>query len=219
MVRRSLNLRTDWANKMVHYGICELLAYPFSRAWGHNSGYISQLSLMRSQLTVNFSTLCAGCLCWEGLVRWMERVFWGFHWCFLPCVPWVAYLIPAIVLLPPRVQEHMADAWKKDLSLRFLHTSIHYSSNANFSITLFAQPYVVFSSFFYIANVVLLPVLVRHATAVHHSSFDGLLFAGGCSRTLHALLHSRIDFRTNSPSTALLTAVNYFICFSLVTRG
>lgn len=173
---------------------------------------------MRSHLTVNISTLCTGCLCWEGLVRWMGRMFWSSHWCFFPCVPWVAYLIPAIVLLPTRVREHMADAWKKDLSPRFLHTSIHYSLSANFSITLFAQHYVVFSSFFYIANVVLLPVLVRHATAVDHSSFDGLLFAGGCSRKFHAVLHSLIDFRTNSPSTALLTAVNYFISFSLLTR-
>ena len=130
----------------------------------------------------------------------------------------MAYLIPAIILLPPRVREHMADAWKKDLSLRFLYTSIHYSSSANFSITLFAQLYVVFSPFFYIASVVLLLVLVRHATAVDHSSFDGLLFAGGCSRKFHAVLHSLIDFRPNSFSTALLTALNYFICFSLVTR-
>lgn len=134
---------------------------------------------MQSQLTVNFSTLCAGCLCWEGLVRWMGRVFWGSLWCFLPCVLWVAYLIPAIVLLPPRVWEHMADAWKKEWSLGFLHASIHSSLSANFSITVFTQPYVVFSSLFKIANVVLLPISVRHATAVDHSSFDGLLFPSG----------------------------------------
>lgn len=48
---------------MVHYGICKLLAYP-SVGSGLTAGYISQLSLKRSQLTVNFSTLCAGCLCW-----------------------------------------------------------------------------------------------------------------------------------------------------------